>query len=166
MTGHLSPSPTSAPSPPPRYGHGLELFRRFSRILQLDFVVFTKQRTITCGFFAASRLSDRRQTALTPRSRGHYGTARSVCLSHGAAAQAIGTLAVSSLAIPPATRDVRTADSSANRRRSAAIFGPNCYRRRHIVSPPPGRYLVCRHQRVISKKTRTTKVLTGGRTDL
>ena len=52
---------------------------------------------------------------------------RDPSLSHGAAAQAIGTLAVSSA---------------------------------------PGRYLVCRYQRVISKKTRTTKVLTRGRTDL
>jgi len=48
---------------------------------------------------------------------------QSVCLSHGAAAYVIGTLAACSLA----TRDVRTADPSADGRRS------NCHWRGHRV---------------------------------
>jgi len=37
---------------------------------------------------------------------------------------------------------VRTAEPSADGRRSTAIFGSNCHRRGHIVSPPPRRYFV------------------------
>ena len=49
---------------------------------------------------------------------------------------------------PPAVRAVGTADPSADGRRSATIFGSNCHRRGHIVSQPPGRYLVTRAGRL------------------
>jgi len=83
-----------------------------------------------------------------------------VCLSHGAAAWAIGTLAACSLATAGQCRDVRTADPSVDgRSRSLRDFNERlgtdgliggetiCHRRtaigsRHIVSPPPGRYVV------------------------
>jgi len=57
----------------------------------------------------------------------------SVHLSHGAAAQAIGMLAACSLAT---AGHQRCTDC-----RCAAIFGSNCHRRGHIVSPPPCCYL-------------------------
>ena len=95
---------------------------------------------------------------LCPRPRGFWNSA--VCLSHGAAAWPIGTLAACSLATAGQCRDVRTADPSVHgRSRSLRDFNvclgtdgliggeTTCHRRtaigsRHIVSPPPGRYVV------------------------
>ena len=83
----------------------------------------------------------------------------SICPVAQLPACAISTLAACSLA-----RDVRTADPSADGRRSGAIFDPrwpdwrrndmppsNSHRRGHIVSPPPGRYLVKQVFAVISQ---------------
>jgi len=72
----------------------------------------------TCCAIGGGALSD---TAIRP----------SVCLSHGAAAVAISTLAACSLATAGCTRDVRTADPSADGRRSAASWtaiGDGTYR--------------------------------------
>jgi len=50
---------------------------------------------------------------------------------------------------PPATRDVRTADPSADGRRSAAIFGPNCHRLGAYRLAAPGAILCLMHRGVV-----------------
>jgi len=85
---------------------------------------------------------------LWPRPRGFWNSA--VCLSHGAAAWAIGTLAACSLATAGQCRDVRTADPSVDGRsrslrdfnvrlRTDGLIGGEtiCRRRRHISSRRP-----------------------------